>query len=183
MNISYNTKRLSLRILQARDADKVLAFYKRNKFHFEPWEAKRAFNFYTLSYQRASLTIEEDLMKRKSLLRLWIFLKDKPDLIIGTVNFYNIKNGDNASCQIGYKIDRKYIKKGYAYEAIKFSIELMQEKYNLHRIEAKIMPKNLASIKLIEKLGFKCEGLSPSKVKINGRFEDHFIYSYISISD
>ncbi len=180
MDISYTTKRLSLRILQVKDADMVLSFYNRNKSHLEPWELKRDFNFYSLAYQGASLYFEEDLMKRNRLLRFWIFLRSNPNLIIGTVNFYNIKSRGHSCCQIGYKIDHEYVNMGYAYEAIKFSMAVLKEKYNLHRIEARIMTTNLPSIALIEKLGYKYEGLSHSNVKINGHWEELLTYVYIN---
>lgn len=178
MNISYTTERLRLTTLKAHDADMVLDFYNRNRSHFEPWEAKRSFNFYTLSYQRTSLAFEERLMKRNNMLRFWIYLKDRPDSIIGTINYYNIKEGKQPSCQIGYKIDHEHTKMGYAYEAIQYSMSEVIERYNLHRIEAKIMPSNLPSINLIQKLGFKYEGLAKLKIKINGNWQDHLLYAY-----
>ncbi len=51
---------------------------------------------------------------------------------------------------------------------------------NLHRIEANIMPYNEASIKLVEKLNFKREGLAPKYLKINGTWEDHIHFSLIN---
>lgn len=179
MEISHSTKRLNLKILLSKDADKVLNFYKRNKNHFEPWEPKRNPNFYTLPYQSTSLTLEHNLMLHSRSLRLWIFLKDNPDIIIGCISFYNIYKDPYSCCQVGYKIDRDYTHKGYAYEALKYTMNLISNEYNLHRIEAKIMPSNKGSIKLIKKLGFLYEGLTKSSVKINGKWEDHLLYSYI----
>src|SRR5690554_4314817 len=90
MNTSYTTNRLILRLLETKDTAKVLSFYNRNRNHFEPWEQKRSPNFYTYNYQCTSLAIEKELINTKKLLRFWIFHKENPDLIIGTVNFYNI---------------------------------------------------------------------------------------------
>ena len=58
-------------------------------------------------------------------------------------------------------------------------MKILKIKYNLHRIEARIMPSNISSIKLIEKLDFHNEGLAKSSIKINGKWEDHFVYAYI----
>lgn len=179
MVMSYTTDRLILQVLQSKDADKVLSFYERNKNHFDCWEPKRSPDFYTLAYQTTSLILEYNLMLKSKLFRLWIFLKDNPDTIIGCVNFYNICKGPYSSCQIGYKIDHEYTNKGYAYEAINYSLKLIPKEYHLHRVEAKIMPSNFPSIKLIEKLGFFFEGLSRSSVEINGKREDHMLYAYL----
>lgn len=179
MSKFHVTNRLVLKPLNTEDTFNVLSFYNRNREHFEPWEQKRSLNFYTYNYQYASLAVEKDLMKSKKLLRFWIFPKDNPNLIIGTVNFYNITKGCFSNCQLGYKIDHEHIGKGYAYEAIKEAMKILKEEYNLHRIEARIMPSNIASIKLIKKLNFHNEGLARSSIKINGEWEDHFVYAYI----
>ena len=46
----------------------------------------------------------------------------------------------------------------------------------LHRIEANIIPRNIASIKAIEKAGFIYEGISKKYLNINGVWEDHLHY-------
>jgi ribosomal-protein-alanine N-acetyltransferase len=43
----------------------------------------------------------------------------------------------------------------------------------LHRLEANIQPDNERSIRLVESLGFECEGYSPRYLKINGKWRDH----------
>jgi ribosomal-protein-alanine N-acetyltransferase len=62
---------------------------------------------------------------------------------------------------------------GYMTEAVKKGIEIMFQDYGLHRIEASIMPRNIRSLKVTQKLGFQEEGLSPQYLKINGKWEDH----------
>lgn len=58
-------------------------------------------------------------------------------------------------------------------EALKKGIETAFGPLGLHRIEANIMPKNKASLRVAEKLDFKNEGLSTKYLKINGVWEDH----------
>ena len=77
------------------------------------------------------------------------------------------------SCYLGYKLDREHIRKGYMTEALREGIKWMFHKEKLHRIEANIMPRNEASIKTVEKLGFVYEGISKSYLNINGVWEDH----------
>lgn len=180
MQTTCVTDRLILNILHPSDADKVLSFYDRNKEHFEPWEPERDPNFYTLSYQRLTLSIENNLMTQSKILRYWVFLRDNPNEIIGSVNFYNIIRGSYCSCQLGYKFDKDYTGYGYAYESISYAIKVLLPEYQLHRIEANIMPSNTPSIKLIKKLGFSYEGLAKSSIHINHSWEDHARYAYIN---
>lgn len=180
MQMTYTTNRLILNVLHPNDAEKVLFFYENNKEYFEPWEPERDPNFYTLSYQRLSLSIEYNLMLQSKLIRYWIFEKHDPGLIIGSINFYNIVRGSYSSCQLGYKFDHKHTGKGYAMESIKTGIQILFDDYKLHRIEANIMPSNIPSIHLIQKLGFQYEGLAKSNIHINNKWEDHVKYALIN---
>lgn len=77
---------------------------------------------------------------------------------------------------LGYRLDYKEINNGYMTEAVKKLIEVAFKEYNLHRIEGNIIPTNKSSIRVVEKLGFVCEGLSTKYLKINGKWEDHMHY-------
>jgi len=59
-------------------------------------------------------------------------------------------------------------------------MHILFQEYHIHRVEANIMPSNLPSIHLIEKLGFSYEGLAASSIKVNGQWQDHARYSYIN---
>lgn len=180
MQMNIQTERLQLRILHPNEAEKVLFFYSQNQEHFEPWEPERDVNFYTLSYQRLSLSIEYNLMQQGKLLRYWVFSKDDPRRIIGSVNFYNIVKGSYFACQLGYKFDHRDVGNGYAAESMREAMKYLFADYEIHRIEANIMPSNLRSIHLVQKLGFQYEGLAISNIKINHKWEDHARYAYIN---
>lgn len=179
-DVLYRTKRLVLTHLGPNWAEQVLHFYTKNKEHFEPFEPDRDPEFYTLQFQKLALSMEYRLMIQGKLFRLWIFEKDNPEVIIGSVNFYNITYGVYCTCQIGYKLDCDYTGRGYAYESIKTGIQIFHKKHqNIRRIEANIMPSNIPSIHLIEKLGFEYEGYSKSNIRIRYNWEDHLRYSFL----
>jgi ribosomal-protein-alanine N-acetyltransferase len=58
-------------------------------------------------------------------------------------------------------------------EAVKAVVDYGFNTLALHRIEANIMPRNIASLRVVGKLGFINEGLSKKYLKINGQWEDH----------
>lgn len=183
MYSSYETDRLILTTLGREAAPMLLSFYEENKDHLEPWEPMRSFNFYSLHFQKASLTAETNLMAEGKLIRYWVFLKDKPDEIVGSVCFQNFLKSPYNSCAIGYKFAKRHCRNGYAYESITKSIELLWRDYSVHRIEAYIMTNNKPSIQLIKKLDFNYEGTCFSFANIGGQWRDHNRYSIINPGD
>lgn len=181
MEISFQTERLILKTLPPTYNLQLLQFYSRNKKHFEPWEPDRVPSFYTLQYQKLTLAMEQQLLFKNKILRLWIFKKHDPNTIIGSVNFYNIVFDPFYHCQIGYKLDKDHTGYGYALEAVTAAIKFLLRRYpQIHRIEANIMPCNHSSLKLITKLGFIYEGTSKSSIRINHKWEDHCKYVYFN---
>jgi ribosomal-protein-alanine N-acetyltransferase len=68
-------------------------------------------------------------------------------------------------------------------EAVAAVVELAFGPLQLHRVEANIIPRNMPSRRVVEKLGFVNEGLSPKYLKINGVWEDHMHYVVLNPDD
>jgi len=171
----YETDRLILKVLDETNSPQVLDYYMRNRDFLEEWELKRSNDFYTLEAQAAQLSNEFKDFEEKRALRLWIFKKEDEECsrAIGLIAFNNIVWGAFQSCFLGYKLDKDEINKGYVTEALKKGIEIVFSEFELHRIEANIMPKNVRSLRVVEKLGFYNEGLAHKYLRINGKWEDH----------
>jgi ribosomal-protein-alanine N-acetyltransferase len=173
MNLCYETNRLKLKTLSEREAALVCDYYSRNRGFLKEWEPVRGEEFYTLKFHQELLKNEVGKIKNSNSLRLWLFSKNEDNKVIGMISFSNIVRGAFLSCHLGYSLDEQYINQGYVTEAIRTGIEVIFKEYKLHRIEANIMPRNLRSKKVCEKLGFKEEGLAKDYLKINGKWEDH----------
>jgi len=171
--IYFETPRLILRTLSPLYANKTLSFYENNKYFLEKYEPLRQSYFYTKQHQKQLLKWDQDCFYRSSLVRLWIFTKEDPSTPIGTIAISNITRGVFQSCFLGYKIASDHSRQGYMSEALFKMIEFAFSELKLHRIEANIMPRNLASLQLVKKFGFKEEGLARKYLKINGVWEDH----------
>lgn len=173
MQTVYETERLLLKVLGPADAALTLDYYLRNRTFLREWEPAREEAFYTLAHQRELLDQDQADFESGRSFRTWIFKKGAEHSTIGTVGFQNIVRGAFLSCFLGYKLDEREICNGYMTEALQKGISIMFEEYGLHRIEANIMPKNKASLRVVEKLGFSYEGRSPKYLRINGVWEDH----------
>ncbi len=167
------TDRLIIKTLPASYAVKVLQFYEDNKDFLEPFEPERQPYFYTKHHQKQLLRWDQEGFHRLTSIRLWIFAKDNPEIPIGTISISSIVRGVFQSCFIGYKISEDQSAKGYMTEALFKVIEYIFAELKLHRIEANIMPKNIASLNLVKKFGFRNEGLAIKYLKIRGIWEDH----------
>lgn len=173
MRKTYETERLLLKIPDVTLAGQVLDYYIRNQEFLKEWDAAKGEAFYTLACQEKLLAKDLEDLNSKVNIRYWLYKKEDTSRIIGTVSFTNIVRGVFLSCFLGYKLDKDEINKGYMTEAVRKGIAVMFEDYGLHRIEANIMPKNLRSLKVVEKLGFHNEGLALKYLKINDKWEDH----------
>lgn len=164
-----------LLILQENSSKKVLDYYLRNREPFKIWEPLRQEGFYTLEHHKTVLKAGTKRVKEGKEYRFMIFEKNDSNLnkVIGVLTFSNIVRGPFLSCFAGYSIDNNLHNKGYMTQALKAGIDYIFGVIGLHRIEANIMPKNISSLKVVTKLGFKNEGLSPKYLMINGAWEDH----------
>ncbi|HXS35062.1 MAG TPA: GNAT family protein [Flavipsychrobacter sp.] len=83
------------------------------------------------------------------------------------------------SAEIWYKIHPDYWKKGYATEAIRELLHFGFNKLHLHRIDAGCVIENIASIKVLEKIGMTREGSKRMAIPIRGTWRDSYEYSIL----
>lgn len=180
MQTYYETRRLVLQVLTPDYCHQVLDFYKSNKCIFAPYEPLCPRQYYTADYQYNTLSCDYQSFLEQKGVRFYLFLKNQPDRIIGTISFYNISHGYTSSATVGYKLDTHFQHHGYAFEALQKGIEVLFYEENVHRINAYIMPDNTASIRLIQRLYFTYEGIAREYAMIQGKWEDHLQFSLIS---
>lgn len=180
MKFEYKNNNLILRVLGADSAPAVLSFYSRNSRQFDQYETEKPENFYTEDFIRNLLTAEYNSFVLGKHVRFFLFDRSFPEQIIGTVSFSDIKNGNFCSCHTGYKIDKNFQHHGYGRKMMTMALKIMVTELHMHRIEAYISPDNTASIALATQLGFIPEGTAYSYVYLQGKWQDHLRFVYIS---
>lgn len=172
------SERLRLELPRPALAPQITAYHLRNRDFLKPWNPRVRPEFYTLEFQQDKAQSEWQQHAEKRLLKFWLFKRQDPEgqEIIGHIAFSNLIWGGFRSCFLGYSVSEGENGKGYATEAIQRGVQILFETLRLHRVEANIMPRNKGSIRVVEKLGFECEGRSPKYLKINGVWEDHLHY-------
>lgn len=171
------TNRLILRVENESKAKQVLDLYLRNRLPFEQYEPTRPASFYTQDYHWPSLHREYIAYTMGTFLRYYIYLKDRPDKIIGAINFNIFRTSREPYAEIGYKIDALYQNRGIAYEACEAALYVLEHDYQIHRVDARIHPENIASITLATKLGFRPLQFEPQSANILGHYVDLMRYT------
>ena len=109
-------------------------------------------------------------------MRWGIALKENPDNLIGTCGFHCYDEANNAA-EVGYDLSDEHWRNGYMSEALKEILIFGFEELNLHKVSAYVYPENTASSSLLEKLGFKLDGVVRDKHLFRGKYYDHNLYS------
>ena len=97
--------------------------------------------------------------------------------MIGTLSLSQIQYGSLCSAVIGYRIDRLRQGEGLGTEAAREGTRIGFEELCLHRMEADVMPENLASLRVLAKCGYEKEGYFREYLNINGEWEDHIHFA------
>ncbi len=108
----------------------------------------------------------------------WGVARNEDDHVIGTCTLFNVFL-ENYRAEIGYALGREFWGNGFMTEALKSLIEYSFQNLNLHRLEADVDPRNDASIKTLERLGFRREGHLRERWHVGGEIQDALFYGLL----
>jgi [ribosomal protein S5]-alanine N-acetyltransferase len=97
--------------------------------------------------------------------------------IAGQLNVSGIAYGSLSSATIGYWVSERFAGKGVTPTAVALATDHCFFSMGLHRMEICIRPENDPSLRVVEKLGFRYEGLRRRYIHINGDWRDHFCFA------
>jgi [ribosomal protein S5]-alanine N-acetyltransferase len=107
-----------------------------------------------------------------------LFLIRREDrALLGGITLDNIRRGPAQSASVGYWIGEEFARQGYMAETLTAVVDYSFKKLDLSRIEAGCLPENAPSRALLEKSGFKYEGVAQSYLQIAGRWRNHVLYA------
>ncbi|HUF34156.1 MAG TPA: GNAT family protein [Acidimicrobiales bacterium] len=97
--------------------------------------------------------------------------------LAGEINVNGVQRGPFQSAYVGYWVDEELAGLGYVPEAVVVVARHAFDDLGLHRLQIAIIPRNLPSRRVVEKLGFRDEGVAVRYLEINGVWEDHVRYA------
>ena len=156
--------RVRIRSLGPQDEREFLASVRRSQALHRPWVAPPR--------SRAGFRAYVAQGRRPSCLRFAVCLRETAE-IVGIVSVSEIVRGCFDSAYLGYYAFSPYAGSGLMEEGLRLVIHHAFRVLGLHRLEANVQPANRRSLRLVRRLGFRKEGLSPKYLKIAGRWQDH----------
>ena len=172
-------KRITLRMPVSSDYREWAKLRGESRAFLEPWEPSWAPDELEKSAWRYRLRRYREDFARGTAIAFLIF-ETKTGKLLGGVTLGNIRHGVARSGHIGYWLGEKYVGQGYMVDALEVLARYAFDTMRLHRIEAACIPSNTRSIRVLEKAGFTREGLLRSYLKINGGWQDHYLYALIA---
>jgi ribosomal-protein-alanine N-acetyltransferase len=171
-------RRIMLRPLVSQDFETWSQIRQRNENWLLPWEPRRQPGFPDPASDRSAFEMRCNARSRdRSADSAYAFGLFVDQRLVGEVNLNHILRGSLQSGTIGYWIDQDHAGFGYVAEGVAVMLRFAFEQLRLHRIEICIVPRNLNSRRVVEKLRLRCEGLAERYLEINGAWEDHLRYA------
>jgi ribosomal-protein-alanine N-acetyltransferase len=169
---TLSTPRLRLRQFRAEDAD---AMHRC----FTDAEAMRFWNHLVHTKRiETERAVRRCIDCTPSYYRFWAVADGKTDRCLGMVTYHH-GHIRNKRVEIGYIIDPAHHRKGIATEAVSAMLDFCFGELGLHRVQAFTHPDNTASRKLVEKLGFRREGLLRDNLRVGDDWRDDVLYALL----
>lgn len=167
---TLHTERLVLRELRHSDAERVFAMRS------DPAVMQHVTRplAQTMADATALITLIHDTQRANDGIQ-WAITQQGEDAFIGMIGFWRMQKEHHRG-ELGYMLMPAYWGKGYMSEAIATAVEYGFSTLGFHRIDATTIPENVASMRALEKNGFRREGVLRESSLQKGRFKDvvHF---------
>jgi [ribosomal protein S5]-alanine N-acetyltransferase len=164
---------IKLRVAKMRDAKELEKLILGNRTWLRPWEATNpeAPNAFDVKGQLRGLLRQLDDQSGMP------FVIEVQGQLQGQLNVANVMYGSVSSAVLGYWVSPEVAGRGVMPTAVALVTDYLMNQVGLHRVEINIRPENTASLRVVQKLGFRYEGLKQRYIHINGDWRDHYVFA------
>ena len=150
-----------------------------SRAHLAPWEPLWTRDELTRSnFRRRLRQYHREI--REDVGYAYLLFREADSRLIGGLNVSNVRRGIAQAASIGYWMGAPFAGHGLMTDAVRTIVHYAFDTLRLHRLEAACLPSNVASQCVLEKAGFKREGLARRYLKINGEWQDHDLFALLS---
>ena len=164
---------VELRDLKKRDARKLQTLLIKDRAWLSPWEATTPGIRYPVDARDLISNLLYQQRKGSGL----AFVIEVEGELAGQINVANILYGSVSSASIGYWIGKDFAGRGAMPIAVALTIDHLFDELHLHRVEIDIRPENDASLRVVQKLQLREEGIKERFIHIDGQWRDHRIFA------
>jgi len=175
-SVSILTARLSLRLPEHRDFREWAKLRHQSRAFLSPWEPIWAADHLSRASFTNRVYWSQRAVKNGNAVPLFVFHIEAGQLV-GAITLDNIRRGPSQVGTIGYWVGQQYARQGFMSEAIIAMVAHAFGALDLSRVKSACLPDNVASRGVLEKAGFKYEGVAQSYIQINGRWRNHVLYA------
>jgi len=164
---------VSIRLIRQKDARVLQQELLSNRAWLRPWEATSPDGPVSLDMR---LGIRRLLQQYRDGSGVPFVMEWEGD-VAGQLNVWGISRGSLASATIGYWVSERFAGRDITPTAVALATDICFRELRLHRMEICIRPENKASLRVVEKLGFRYEGLRRRFIHIDGDWRDHYAFA------
>jgi len=180
---AYQHGAVGVRPLRMRDAHAWSEVRIRNRRWLEPWEGAPEAQGQVSWEERHGvgvfLALLRALRREARAGRGFPFAVTYEDRLVGQVTAANVVRGAFDSATLGYWVDQEVAGRGVVPTAVALVVDHLFDVVGLHRVEANVRPENAPSLRVVDKLGFRCEGRHERYLFIDGGWRDHLTYAVV----
>jgi [ribosomal protein S5]-alanine N-acetyltransferase len=151
----------------------------RSREHLTPWEPVWQRDELTRSSFRRRVR-HYNREAREDLGYAFLIFRNADDELLGGLSLSNVRRGVTQAAVLGYWLGLPFVRQGHMTAAVAAVVAFAFEDLRLHRLEAATMPNNVPSIRVLERNGFRREGIARRLLKINGAWEDHVLHGLVA---
>lgn len=166
---------IGLRAIRVRDAATWRAVRARNRQWLTPWDATSPIGNVDVPPTFAAMARALRAEARAGRGLPWVITYQQS--LIGQLTVGGIAYGSLRSAHMGYWIDERFAGRGIAPTAVALGADYCIFGLGLHRLEINLRPENAASRRVVEKLGFRYEGVRERYLHIDGDWRDHLTFA------
>jgi ribosomal-protein-alanine N-acetyltransferase len=173
------TDRLVLRAPRTTDVPELRRTLRANAAHLRPWSAASAPGEDPASLASVSRSVirYRREWKRGQSFVLVLTPRENEARIVGRIALGGVLRGAFQNAYLGYWIDAELQGRGLMTEAVRATTGFAFSLARLHRVQAAVMPRNVASMRVLDKAGYRREGLAERYLCIAGAWEDHVLFA------
>ncbi len=173
------TDRLRLRAPILDDQRRWSALREASQEFLQPWEPRWPKDHLSRgSFKRRIRWTTAEANAERAFAFLMFHRHD--DTLIGGITVSNIRRGPSRSASLGYWVGEAHARQGYMRDAVERVAEFAFQTLNLVRLEAACLENNVASRALLERCGFRVEGIVRGYLEVNGTVRDHVLYARLA---